>query len=150
MPTMFDPAARAGLLARMERLTPKTERRWGSMTPAQMAFHLNAQLMNVLGELEPAPRAMPPIFKTGFFHWLILDSPMPWPKSTPTAPEYLSDTPGELEANVAALKSRLERVVANGEAKSSTVHPAFGPLDGRKVGKLLWKHWNHHLKQFGL
>ncbi len=150
MPTMFNEADRAGILARLDRLTPQTARLWGSLTPAGMVFHLNAQLQNVLGELKVEPRKTPGIMKTGFFHWLIMDSPMPWPKSAPTASEYLSDAPGELDANLAQLRSRLDRVAANGEARAATLHPAFGPLSGKQMGKLMWKHFNHHLTQFGL
>ena len=74
MPTMFNEADRAGILARLDRLTPQTARLWGSLTPAGMVFHLNAQLQNVLGELKVEPRKVPGIMKTGFFHWLIMDS----------------------------------------------------------------------------
>ncbi len=150
MPTMFDDAARAAMFARLDRLTPGTQRQWGSLTPAQMVFHLNAQMQNVLGEIHVAPRPTPPMFKWPLFHWLIIDSGMSWPKSTPTAPQYLSDAPGELEALVPQLKARVERMIATGEATAATVHPAFGPLDGATMGRLLWRHWNHHLTQFGL
>ena len=150
MPTMFDPAARAALFARLDRLTSTTQRRWGGFTPEQMVFHLDAQMRNVLGEMKVAPRPTPPVFKWPVFHWLIIDSGMPWPKSTPTAPQYLSDSPGELSTLVPQLKARIERMIANGEASAATLHPAFGPLDGPTMGRLLWRHWNHHLTQFGL
>lgn len=150
MPTMFDPAARAALFARLDRLTSATQRRWGGFTPEQMVFHLDAQMRNVLGEMKVAPRKTPPMFKWPLFHWLIIDSGMPWPKSTPTAPQYLSDSPGELSTLVPQLKARIERMIANGEASAATLHPAFGPLDGPTMGRLLWRHWNHHLTQFGL
>ncbi|MBI5168218.1 MAG: DinB family protein [Candidatus Eisenbacteria bacterium] len=150
MPTMFDEAARNAMFARLDRLTTTTARRWGGFTPEQMVFHLNAQMRNVLGEIHVPPRPTPPVFKWPLFHWLIIDSGMPWPKSTPTAPQYLSDSPGELGALVAELKERVHRMVANGEAKAATVHPAFGPLSGPQMGRLVWRHWNHHLTQFGL
>ena len=150
MPTMFDDAARAAMFARLDRLTSATPRQWGSMSPEQMVFHLNAQVRNVLGEIRVGPRKMPPFFHWPLFHWLIIDSGMKWPKSTPTAPQYLSESPGELATLVAELKANMGRVIANGEAKAATVHPAFGPLSGAKMGRLFWRHWDHHLTQFGL
>ncbi len=149
MPTMFDRTARAAMFARLDRLTPASERRWGGLTPEGMVFHLNAQMRNVLGEIEVKPRRTPPFFHWPLFHWLIIDSGMTWPKGAPTAPQYLSDSPGDIAPLVAQLKERVERMVANGEAKAATVHPAFGPLSGAQMGRLIWRHWNHHLTQFG-
>lgn len=149
MPTLFDPAARAAMYARFDKLTPQTPRQWGSMTPELMVFHLGTQLRHVLGEIDIPPRKVPPVFHWPLFHWLIIDSGMPWPKSTPTAPQLLTDAPGELAPLVAQLKERAERLAAKGEAAAAGVHPAFGPLSGATTGRLLWRHWNHHLTQFG-
>lgn len=149
MPTLFDPAARAAIIARLDTLTPQSQRRWGSMTPELMVFHLGTQVRQVLGEVDIPPRKMPPFFHWPFFHWLIIDSGLPWPKSTPTAPQLLTKSPGELVPLVAQLKANAERMVANGEAKAAGVHPAFGPLSGAQMGRLLWRHWHHHLTQFG-
>ena len=39
--TLLHPQARAEILRRIEALTPRSERRWGRMTPHQMVCHLS-------------------------------------------------------------------------------------------------------------
>ena len=150
MGSMFDAQDRAPMVARAHTLTPQAGRRWGSMTAPQMVWHLSAQLRHLLGELEVQPRGAP-ILRTAFVHWLIIDSPLPFPRGgAQTSPELVAFEPGEWDADVAQLVTRLERWAGRGMAAGACVHPAFGPLDGRQAGKLVWKHWNHHLTQFGV
>ena len=48
--TLLHPEARAEILRRIEALTPRSERRWGRMTPHQMACHLSDACRAALGE----------------------------------------------------------------------------------------------------
>lgn len=149
MPTMFDPNDRAAMLARLRRLGPQSERRWGKMTAPQMVWHLGAQLRHCLGEIDVAPRGNA-LLHSALFKWLVIDSPMPWPKGKlPTSPEYVAFDTGAWAADVAKLTGLLERWTTRGEANAAVVHPAFGALTGSQVGRLVWRHWDHHLKQFG-
>lgn len=149
MPTMFDANDRAAMLARLKRLGPQAERRWGKMTAPQMVWHLTAQLRHALGETKVAPRGSW-LLRTPLVHWLIIDSTLPWPRSAPTSPTYLAFDLGEWNADVATLERVLGEWVGRGEANAACVHPAFGALTGRQFGRLVWRHWNHHLTQFGV
>ena len=87
MHTLFDPAAREDILSRVGRLTPGHKPLWGSMDAPKMIVHLTAQLHTGLGELKCAPR------KTPLDNWLmrrLVIYWLPWPKGTPTAPEFLA------------------------------------------------------------
>lgn len=148
MPSMRDPEVRARMLSRLGSLTDATRARWGRMSAAQMAAHLDAQMRDVLGEIVVAPR--PVQMRNPLMQWLIIEV-MPWPKGKlPTAPEYVVATPGELASVVAGLRERVERWSSLPDHAAGTVHPFFGPLPAAKLGKLLWKHWTHHLTQFGV
>ena len=48
--TLLHPDARAEILRRIEALTPRSERRWGRMTPHQMVCHLSDACRAALGE----------------------------------------------------------------------------------------------------
>jgi len=150
MPTMFDANDRAAMLARLKRLAPQASRRWGAMTAPQMVWHLGAQLRHALGEIVVAPRGNA-FLRSPLMKWLVIESPMPWPRGKlPTSPEYLAFDLGAFDADVATLAVLLERWAARGEANGSCVHPAFGALTGRQLGKLVHRHWDHHLTQFGV
>jgi hypothetical protein len=147
MPTMFDPAARERMRARLRRLAPDARARWGRMSAPQMIGHLKAQMRDLLGELPVRP--VPGPLRNPLLRRLVIDV-LPWPRGVPTAPEYLAFDPGDWTAEVAELERHLETWVARGEAACGTEHPAFGRLDGRMMGRLLHRHWNHHLTQFGV
>jgi hypothetical protein len=48
--TLLHPEARAEILRRIEVLTPRSERRWGRMTPHQMVCHLSDACRAAFGE----------------------------------------------------------------------------------------------------
>jgi len=81
--------------------------------------------------------------------WLMIVV-LPWPRSARTAPELLvpaaASFAADREAVLAVLKRLVERV-ARGEALAP--HPIFGTLGERLHGRLLWRHVDHHLRQFG-
>jgi hypothetical protein len=147
---MFNAADRAAIVARVDRLVTDAPRRWGKMTAPQMVWHLDAQLRWLLGELEVKPRGNA-ILRSALMKWYIIDSPLPWPRGkAPTAPELARHAPGEWSQDIAKLKLDLERWAARGQEQGACVHAAFGPLDGRQTGKLIWRHFDHHLQQFGV
>lgn len=148
MPSLFDPAARAGILARVDRLTPASRRQWGQMSIGQMVVHVSAQLRLALGELPCEPRSTP--FKNPLVKRLIIYL-LPWPRGTPTAPELLEGTPAAaLDQDLKALRTLIDRFGARGPGGEFPEHPAFGKLTGRLWGVLAWRHLDHHLRQFGV
>jgi hypothetical protein len=74
---------------------------------------------------------------------------LPWPKGAPTAPELLAGTPGEFAADRDALCALLARVGNGPRDGMGPQHPLFGPLSYREWGTLVYRHVDHHLKQFG-
>jgi hypothetical protein len=147
MPTLFDPAAREGILSRVDRLTPRQQRLWGKMDVGQMIVHLTAQLHTGLGELVCAPKKTP--FDNWFMRRLIIYW-LPWPKGTPTAPEFLAQPSGTWDDDMAALRTAIARFAARDPESEWPRHPAFGALSGRMWGVLAWRHLDHHLRQFGV
>jgi hypothetical protein len=73
----------------------------------------------------------------------------PFPKNVPTAPELLARAPGDWSSDVHALLGLVDRVVARGPSARWPDHPAFGRLSPRAWGVLMYRHMDHHLRQFG-
>lgn len=147
MPTLFDPAAADGIRRRLDRLTPDGRPRWGTMSAGRMVAHVSDQLRVALGDLPCEPRPGP--MNNPLVRRLVIYV-FPWPKGSPTAPELLTTSAGDWAADVAALRSLIDRFTAAGPAGRLAPHPSLGPLTGRMWGVLAWRHLDHHLRQFGV
>ena len=75
---------------------------------------------------------------------------LPWPKSAPTAPEFIHDRDEPFEHNMSAFRLTLEEFVRSGADTPKEPHPAFGQLSGKAWGRLVYRHLDHHLRQFGI
>ncbi len=146
--TVFDDEARAALMARVMRVQTGMKPQWGQFNAVKMLRHVGAGVEMALGELKCEPKKGP--LRNPFVRWLVIDSPMPMPKGAPTAPELISQPTAGVEEEQVRLGAALERLAARHKASEWAEHPAFGKLDGRQWGKLIWKHVDHHLRQFGV
>jgi hypothetical protein len=147
MQTLFESDARADLLARLDRLTPDAERRWGTMSAGQMLCHLNDALGVALGTVESKPA---PIFMANpFTRWLAI-CVIPWPKGKLDSPKnQLISSPGEFAADRDRLKALLEEFASRGAEGRFGTHEFFGRMPGLRWGQLLHRHVDYHLNQFG-
>jgi hypothetical protein len=147
MKTVFDDASRSSLLSRIEAITTDTRPRWGKMSSAQMLSHLVESARMALGEMTPKPKHLPLRYfplKQLIIYWF------PFPKGAPTAPELLPSDHGTVERSKAELP-RLLRLIAERHAQTEwPAHPAFGNLNRKAWGALTYKHFDHHLRQFGV
>lgn len=148
MKRLNDPAVRRDIRARIERLSPEARRRFGTMTTGEMLCHLADQLRDAAG-IRPVP-AM-----GGFFLQRIAKPAalwlMPrWPGGVlPTAPEFDARRAGSKPAGFERDRAELLALFDALELAGGSRHPAFGPLTEREYGRLLYLHFNHHLRQFG-
>ena len=148
MPSLFGPETHPNMLRRIEALRPDSPRQWGKMTAAQMQVHIGDQMRIALGELHIPPKSSPLGWRP--VRWLVIHSPMPWPKGAPTAPQLMNPSTAEWDADRARLLNTFHRVVAAGETNAWHPHPAFGKLSGHSWGVLMWRHLDHHLRQFSV
>jgi hypothetical protein len=148
MATFWDPAIRDEMCRRIDQLTPETTARWGKFSAAQMVAHLNDALRMATGELAVAPKKLP--IRYFPLKQLILYV-LPFPKGAPTAPELLARcADADLKAEQVEFTKLAARAAERSRADHWPDHPAFGPLTYEGWGKLVCKHTEHHLKQFGL
>jgi hypothetical protein len=148
MATFWDSATREDLCRRVARLTPETSAQWGKFSSAQMVAHLNDALRMAIGDLAVAPKNLP--IRYFPLKQLILYV-LPFPKGAPTAPELLARCgDADLKAEQAAFTELAAKAAARARTDRWPAHPAFGPLSYDAWGKLVCKHTEHHLKQFGV
>lgn len=147
MKSVFHPAVHRELQERVQRLTSHKQPRWGKMSAAQVVAHLTDSLRMASGELEVAPKKVPIRFSP--LKELVIYV-LPIPKGVPTSPELIARKPGEWTAEIADLREQLNGLVERGTEALAPSHPAFGTLSPKQWGVVVYRHMDHHLRQFGV
>lgn len=150
MRNFFDQNASQQFKDRLARLTPNSERQWGKMNVAQMVSHLCKGTEQAMGEVLPRRIFLGRII--GRFvksHALGDDDPMV--RNSPTVPGFVITDNPDFAAERQRLYRLIDRATAGGPA-TCTDHPHsfFGKLTQEQWGILMYKHLDHHLRQFGV
>ncbi|MCF8256237.1 MAG: DUF1569 domain-containing protein [Flavobacteriales bacterium] len=149
MKNILDPRVLSEVNVRIDRLKDDTARQWGTMTPAQMLWHCRQQVGVGTGELKVKDMFPAPI------RWLlkkIFAGRLPFGKGMATLPgiEAGKREGLDLEVERAALKSALAAFVKLPTESILKTHPIFGTMSDDDWGHIIYKHLDHHLRQFGL
>jgi hypothetical protein len=147
MKTVWNDQEYRELCTRLEQLTPDAAARWGRMNAPQMVCHCTDALKMVTGELPTSPRKLPIRFPP--LKQLVIYA-LPFPKGAPTAPELLERRPQEWSGEVQALRREFDSLVRRGRSGPFVAHPAFGKLTPTAWGVLIYRHMDHHFRQFGI
>ncbi len=147
MKSIFNPRDHRELHDRVQRLKTSQKAHWGKMTPLQMVAHLSDSLRMASGQLEVAPKKVP--FRYSPLKEVVLYL-LPIPKGVSTSPELIARKPGDWSLEVAELRAELNGIVERGAEALAPAHPAFGKLSARQWGVLIYRHMDHHLRQFGV
>ena len=132
---------------RIQRLSATSIRRWGKMDMQQMLVHCTVQLKLALSEI-PSKTQGPSFMRSGLGKW-ILFSNMPWPKGANTPAEMNAQHAHFSLADVETEKKELLDYLEKAKYKEHLEpHPFFGNLNRKEWARLIYKHLDHHLKQF--
>ncbi len=136
---------------RIGRLTPDSERRFGTLDPVRMMRHMRHTLEAAIGEVDVEDESMPILRKVMYI--VICYVITTWPGGrikapdswTPPADKNFDD---ERTAMLAAIDDYLD--VLDSEPERVGVNPALGPLTVRKWSRLMGLEFHHPLRQFGV
>ena len=150
MRTLFEPTAVTDVQARLGRLQPGQQRQWGTMTVGQALAHCSASLEMGVGDRRPSRvligRIIGPLIKR-----FVLGNDAPMRPNSPTAPDLVVSDARDFEPERTRLAGLVERFAVGGAAKCTThPHPFFGRLTPDQWAELMYKHLDHHLRQFGV
>ncbi len=150
MKNLFDAVRVREVTGRIAQLTPESTREWGSMDVAQMLAHCSVGMETATGVAKPPQvllgRILGPLIKP-----LALRNDNAMRKNSPTAPIFRVEGDREFEAEQAKLIGLVERFGEMGPA-CCTDHPHafFGRLKPDEWAILMYKHMDHHLRQFSV
>ena len=150
MKNLFDAARVDEVKRRIGQLRPDTERLWGTMSAPQAMAHCSAGLQLASGDLRP-----PRLFFGSIVGWLIkplvLGNDKPMRRNSPTVEGLVVTDERDLGAERERLCGLIDRFAAAGPAGCTThPHSFFGRLTPQEWAILMYKHLDHHLRQFGV
>lgn len=148
MQSIFDLTDYATMINRIKQLKPSVTSLWGKMTPAQMLHHCQKPFEVVFGELKLKRGLLGLLFGGIAKRQMSGDSPMK--KNLPTVPAFKVTTERDFSDEKEKLMKLMYRFIAvPKEELEAVVHPFFGKMTRDEWDRLMWKHLDHHLQQFG-
>ncbi len=148
MKSIFEPEAKTEILQRLEKLGPESTGLWGKMKVAQMLAHCANAMGLAMGKFKPRRQFM------GILGWLFRSSysnERNFPKNVKTIKggDVVDERNFELEKQ--RLIAAIEEMHHGGEKICTDhPHPIMGKFSPVEWGKGMYKHLDHHLRQFGV
>jgi len=150
MKNLFDTATANQVKERIGRLGSTSVRHWGKMNAAQAMAHCALTMEWAVGDRnEPRMfigRIVGPLVKSK-----VLKDEAPMGRNAPTAKSLVVADERDLAKERQRLCTLIDRFSAGGP-QGCTKHPHsfFGPLTPDEWARLMYKHLDHHLRQFGV
>lgn len=148
MKNLYEPEAANEVISRIDGLQPSSQRQWGKMDVAQMLAHCSATLDMASGRLNPPRiligRLIGPMFRSVFL------GEKPFSKNGPTDRKLVISDQRDFAREQEGLKQRVRQFHDAGQAGCTRhPHPFFGKLSPQDWARGMYKHLDHHLRQFG-
>lgn len=150
MKNLFEAGVADELQERISLLQPDSQRLWGKMSVAQMLEHCSRGVESALGDFKP-PRMLIGRILGSFIKSKALGNEEPLRRNSPTLPALIVLDERDLSRERDRLCGLIDRFVAEGRAGCTThPHAFFGKLTPDEWAELMYKHLDHHLRQFGV
>jgi len=149
MKSLFDQAVYEEITGRLNKLSLQSVRCWGKMNAAQMLAHCQEAFKVPLSKKSP-----PKMYPFALIGWMMkskLYNDSPWSQGLPTAPSFKIQDERDFEKEKKQLTEMVTRFHQSDPGViEKIVHPVFGKFTGEQWGKSIYKHLDHHLRQFGV
>jgi hypothetical protein len=148
MKNLYHAPTAQDVMQRIASLRPESERQWGKMNVAQALAHCSVSMEWALGDRTPkrmfVGRILGMMVKPFVFR---NDDPMR--RNSPTAEELIIRETCELGTERQRLLVLIDRFTITGPCGCTTKpHSFFGRLTPEEWAILMYKHLDHHLRQF--
>lgn len=135
---------------RLGELRPESPRQWGKMNAPQAVAHCAAALEMALGD-NPSPRLLVGRIIGQLIKPLVFREGEPFRRNTPTLKNLMILDQRDLDKERERLCGLIDRFATAGAAGCTrNPHSFFGRLTPDEWAILMYKHLDHHLRQFGV
>ena len=150
---LFDSSLTEDTKQRIMELHHHSQRLWGNMTVAQTLAHCTSALEMAMGVINPKRAAFPANVMGLLIKPLVFGNDKSIRRNSPSSPELFSadDAKCDFERERDCLIAAIDRFANKGAGCCfQHPHPFFGPLKPQQWAILMYKHIDHHLRQFGV
>src|ERR1700687_2668904 len=150
MKNLFEAARVEEVKERIARLRPDSQRQWGKMNAAQAVAHCSAGLEWAVRDRIP-PRLLLGRIIGRIVKPMALGNDEPMRRNSPTVKDLVVQDERDLEMERERLCGLIDRFAAAGPVGCTTHPQSFsGRLTPDEWATLMYKHLDHHLRQFGV
>ena len=150
MKNLFEETTVNEVQERVARLSANSSRQWGKMNAAQMLAHCALSMEWAVGDRMP-PRMFLGRIIGGIVKPMVLKDDASMKRNSPTSKDLVVQDERDLGRERERLCGLIDRFGAAGP-KGCTTHPHsfFGRMKPDEWAILMYKHLDHHLRQFGV
>ena len=149
MRSIFNKTDRESIVERIDALSNDAKPLWGKMSVAQMCKHCAIADDYYFGNIKKSRSFLGRLIGKLAIKEILKDDDSGIRKNSPTASVFLVDESGlDLEQEKAKWKKLVLRYETYG--CENFIHWFFGKMTKEQLGKFIYKHSDHHLKQFGV
>jgi hypothetical protein len=150
MKNLFEAARVEEVKERMAQLRPDSEPLWGKMNAPQALAHCSAAVEWAVGDRIP-PRMFLGRIMGRIVKPMVFRNDEPMRRNSPTAKDLVVQDERDLGTERERLRGLIDRFAAAGPHGCTThPHSFFGRLTPEEWATLMYKHLDHHLRQFGV
>ena len=150
MKNLFDKTKVKEIKDRLDNLSANSERQWGTMNSAQMLAHCSLAMKMSLGDIRP-PRMFVGRMIGFLVKPMVLKNDEPMRKNSPTVKDFVVADNRDFAIEREELIVLIDRFYNAGQSGiKSYTHSFFGKLRPQEWAILMYKHLDHHLRQFGV
>jgi hypothetical protein len=149
MKSIFDKDVRQEVVNRISSLGEGSKAQWGKMTVAQMVKHCALSEEYYSGNIAVKRSFLGRIFGQLAIAGVLKDENAGIKKNAPTPPQLMVNEQG---LNLKAGKENWQDLIHRyGNYKEDHfIHWFFGNMTKKQLGEFVYKHCDHHLRQFGV
>jgi hypothetical protein len=150
MKNLFDSSRVEEIKDRLNKLKSDSQHLWGKMDAAQMLAHCSKALEMALGETSPPHMFLGRIIGS-FIKPFVFKNDEPMRQGSPTIKSLEVRDERDFEIERTTLYQLIDRFAkAHPQEITSYPHSFFGKLTPQEWAILMYKHLDHHLRQFGV
>ena len=149
-PSIYEQKTVEALAQRIGKLSKLSSAIWGKMKVAQMLAHCCIPYEQIFGERNDRISGIMKFLMRYVFKKSMVNE-VPYKQSLPTAPFFIMADDKDFEKEKKRLLNyinKCQQLGADGLVKQK--HQALGMLKALEWNNLLYKHLDHHLRQFGV
>lgn len=137
-------------IERINRLDKNTQPKWGKMTVSQMLAHCNVAYDMIYSDKYPKPNPLKKFLLRTFLKPILVND-KPYKPGSPTSKDFKIVDQMDFELEKSKLIAHIQKTSNLGsdffDGKESH---SFGKLTAHEWNRMLGKHVEHHLNQFGV